>query len=584
MPKKSPLESHAVLLDARISLGARRRLMTEICRTESPEAAKTVEAVLKAAAGGDGKEAYREKTKEVDALIEELRNGPQRPGVFIDAPPSSGAEARAHVKLQDGTSTYPIVLDRDLLDSLQRGDGVLLSARAEAVLARDPTPIDIGEEARLETWFDGRVEISLRDGQERHLVHATERLRERLERGEVPRGSSLLVCLRRCIAWDAVPASDDELSGFRFLSTEPVPDVLVDRDVANPPAFIGEVADFCRAEMVDGARHRKYRLRRCRTFLLSGVSGSGKTLCISAAIRQIYEVISDITGLGLDEIPSRILRLRMSKLLSMWLGESDKNADRLADEIEKLSATKVTGPRGEHEVPAIVILEEFDGIARTRGSDHDQVYDRIQTTLLQRFDHTSNGTLRDRLVVIFATTNVPHLIDPAWLRRVGGRKIHFGRLDRRGFTTVLGKQLRDVPVAAAPAADNGRSRDRLVREVTTSLYSPNGSDPGLVEVSFAGVTTRVVKYRRDFLTGSTVDLAVQQAAEEACRAEAHSAAAGGLSADLLLGAFDDQLQAVARELNAANVGNFVDLPAGLRVADVRPIDPPAVAASDLRRW
>ncbi len=38
MPKKSPLESHAVLLDARISLGARRRLMTEppisalICR------------------------------------------------------------------------------------------------------------------------------------------------------------------------------------------------------------------------------------------------------------------------------------------------------------------------------------------------------------------------------------------------------------------------------------------------------------------------------------------------------------------------------------------------------------------------
>ena len=94
MPKKSPLESHAVLLDARISLGARRRLMTEICRTESPEAAKTVEAVLKAATGGDGKEAYREKTKELDALIEELRNGPQRPGVFIDAPPSSGAEAR----------------------------------------------------------------------------------------------------------------------------------------------------------------------------------------------------------------------------------------------------------------------------------------------------------------------------------------------------------------------------------------------------------------------------------------------------------------------------------------------------------
>ena len=63
--------------------------------------------------------------------------------------------------------------------------------------------------------------------------------------------------------------------------------------------------------------------------------------------------------------------------------------------------------------------------------------------------HDSLGTLPAEMV-----EPVHRMVtDPARLRRVGGRKIHFGRLDRRGFTTVLGKQLRDVPVAAAPVPE-----------------------------------------------------------------------------------------------------------------------------------
>ena len=110
-------------------------------------------------------------------------------------------------------------------------------------------------------------------------------------------------------------------------------------------------------------------------------------------------------------------------------------------------------------LPVIVIMEELDGIARRRGLDQDGIYDRIQTTLLQRLDHTSNPALRDSLIVIFATTNVPHLLDPAWIRRVGGRTYTFGRLRRRAFAAVLDKQLGKRPLAS----ENGTVQAELPR-------------------------------------------------------------------------------------------------------------------------
>jgi hypothetical protein len=543
-----------------------------------------VQSLLKAAAESNGEDLFRQKKKELEELMDELRSGPQRPGLFFGMLPTNGsAVKRAHVRLQDGTATYPVMDDDQLAATLGRGDGVLLSGRAETVLGADPIGVEAGEEARLEDTLGERIEVSLRSGDERHVLHVSTALARRLEAGEVPRGTPLLVCLRRQMAFDIVPRPTDEWSRFRYLCREEVPDVVAERDIGAPPAFIAETIEFCRREMVSPGLRRKYRLRRSRTYLLEGTSGSGKTLCLCACINGIHEVMAEVTGIPVAELPPRVIRLKMSKLLSMWLGESDKNADLLVDEIVALAERTVTGPNGTFELPVIVIFEELDGIARRRGGDTDGVYDRIQTTLLQRLDHTATRALRDRLILMFATTNVPHLIDPAWIRRVGGQSISFGRLGRKAFAAVLDKHLRDVPLVSDNGAGRAAVQAALVRSVTAALYSPNGSDPGLVEIQLAGTTAPCTRHRRDFLTGSIVDRAVQAAADRACGAEEAGCGTPGISARLLLDSINEQVRGVASALQPANAADFVDLPDGVRVTGVRRIPQPAVLPGDLQR-
>jgi len=116
---------------------------------------------------------------------------------------------------------------------------------------------------------------------------------------------------------------------------------------------------------------------------------------------------------------------------------------------------------------------------------------------------------------------------------------------------------------------------RFVQDLTAWLFSPNGADPGLVELTFAGSTTPVVKRRADFLTGALVDRAVQQAAAEACHAEYHGLGGPGVSLDQLMRAFHEQIHGIVSQLREHNVSSYTDLPDGVRVASLRRLQQPS---------
>jgi hypothetical protein len=302
--------------------------------------------------------------------------------------------------------------------------------------------------------------------------------------------------------------------------------------------------------------------------LLTGVPGSGKTLAIQGFWNRLYAVMAEEVGVSPDELPPRVLRLRAPDVLSKWLGESDKQVARFFDEIEELAAV----PFRDRELPLLVICEEIDGLARQRGEDG--VHDRIQTTLLQRLDTTSQK-LRDQLVVFLFTTNRPGIVDAAFLRRAGGTSEHFGRLDRRAFLAVLGKHLDGRPLAAP--------RTAVVADLAAFLYAPRGEDQGQVEVSLLGQPAPRRFYRRDFLTGGLVDRAVQQAAAEACRAERAGETPAGLDARRLMRAIDAQVRALADLLAPHNVHDYLTVPDDARVSAVRRIAAPALLSADLER-
>jgi ATP-dependent 26S proteasome regulatory subunit len=578
--ESAPNSMAAVLGDPSIPLPDRIQILRHIVALDTEEHRAALEEIFAAIAACHADEIKARLLQRLAETIEQMQQGPLRLATFVDMIEGVGGVPRARVSLQDGTTAFSIVPDESLAAALRCGDTVILDGQGRAVLHLQMPELDLGKEAKLESRVDGRrVQVTLRDF-EREVFLVSHALAQKLDTGEVTPGATLIVSEPQRMAFDVLPNADG-FSHFRYLIKDPPPDVLVERDIGAPPPYLDRMTEHVRVEMTEPHVSRRYRMRRSAMTMLAGVSGSGKTLSIMAFWRRMYDLMSEVTGVPIDQLPPRVLRIRTSQALSKWLGQSDKQIDRFFDEAEQLTAEPWIAPDGRSwELPLLCIFEECDGLARTRGED--SIHDRIQTTLLQRLDTTSEK-LKDRLLVFLFSTNVPHLIDPAFLRRAGGTVERFGRLGRRGLLAVLDKQLSGRPIQS----DNGHApetlRRRLVGEVAGWLFSPEAQQTGMVELTFAGSAHPVVKHRRDFLTGALVDRAVQEACAEAIRAERSGCDQPGLSGAGLMRAFDRQIRAIVEQLQPGNAADHVDVPDATRVASVRRLAQPDVLPFDLHR-
>ena len=267
-----------------------------------------------------------------------------------------------------------------------------------------------------------------------------------------------------------------------------------------------------------------------QTRLLKGLTGTGKTLSILAVIHGIYRVMSEVTGAPIEALPNRVLRMRMSQMLNKYLGESDKRQDRFYDEVIQLANEPFIWEGREWKLPVIARCEEIDSLARARNGSED-VMGRIQTTALERLDHLS-GELGNSPCIFLFTTNVPELCDQAFIRRAGGQIIDFGRIGRANSSPSCPRKFADCPCIRELGGDQQQAEHRLARDVTNWMFSPNGHDPGQVEVTFAGSAATTIMYRRDLLTGSVVDLSVQQAGAEAKQIEKQGSQTPGLTTEI----------------------------------------------------
>lgn len=122
----------------------------------------------------------------------------------------------------------------------------------------------------------------------------------------------------------------------------------------------------------------------------------------------------------------------------------------------------------------------------------------------------------------------------------------------------------------------------MISAVTAALYGPAHADTVQVELSYAGSANWDSKYRRDFLTASVVDRAMQLASSSASLAEHRDeVATPGLTAELLLTALDRQIRGIVESLHESNVRDYLDLPEGVRVASLRRPHTPSIQAVSL---
>jgi len=541
-------------------LAHRKEMLVDLLHDTDDE---TAESLLERMSAKALSEEARQNAEEIADLIENLQRAPMKPGTFIGLETmEESSSPHALVLLDDGEMAYLALPDKTCAGDLRLGDRIALDGKAKILLAKSSGTAECGTEAFFERALDASyIEVQLRE--EKRVLFAHHHLMDKIQRQSVKPGDAVVVAPSGKLALPAVKS--DGLTRYQFLDRGAIPDVIVSRDIGAPPKVIESVCRHIREEMSRPELRRKFGLRPCITRLLSGVSGSGKTLAIQAIHHQMYDIMAELTGTEVEALPKRVFRFKTSAVLSKWLGESDKNADRLFDEVEALAKEPFTNRKGKtFKLPVMVVMEEAEGMGRTRGEGFDPIYDRILSTLLQRLDPNRAG-LANELVVFLSTTNEPHLVDPAFLRRIGGSIETFGLLNQSEFIDVLSKH-----VAGLPAQDgNGKTQKKLWAEINSQLESwlYGEETRGIVEVVLPGKPS-LIKFHRDFLTGALIDRATQEAAHIGWESSLKDPAAGIKAIDLQ-NAIAQQVTNIARQLTPQNITHYLDLPENCKVTAIR---------------
>lgn len=550
----------AVLTSAGVPINERYQLLKGVMMDDNTENAQKVLSLLANKTTADAA-----KAKAIADMLAELERGPMRVATFLEMLPGSTTQAR--VIMDDGTQAYT-VLPVNQAVTIKCGDEVLLDKNANAILHSMGVRPDAGEEALYERVIgDKHVEISMRE--EKFVFNVAEELDGQIKAGQVKPGDTLVVNHKKQLAYRHIPAADS-LAHYRYLVRERVPDISVERDIGSPSPCIQDTLDHIQLELTQPGISREYGIRRTLTRLMAGVSGSGKTISIQAIIAEAYRMLSEMTKTPVHELPPRVFRLRMSEVLNCYLGESDKNLARFFREVEQMANESFVNSKGrQFELPVFAVIEEVDGLARSRGQDDNNgIYDRILTTALQWLDSTRQE-LQEKLIVYLGTTNEPDTIDRAFLRRIGGTVDRFNRLDQQGFAQVLDKHLSKMPLVD--------DRMQMVGQLTEWVFS----HPSSVELKLStGITA--VRKRQHMLTGALVDRAVQDAAKVARKEHARNKQKG-ITMQMVMDGFNGQFVAMIDQLNEQNARHYVDLPEGARVQGVKRVSEkqqPTVTATD----
>ncbi len=179
---------------------------------------------------------------------------------------------------------------------------------------------------------------------------------------------------------------DHDLDGIadRVTTGARLTDVVVSDEIAET---LGEMVGFVRdAKKVrdDWGFGRHHTLGESVSALFAGPPGTGKTMCAS--------VIA-------NELSTELFRVDLSRVMSKWVGETEKNLGRVFDEAERSSS--------------ILLFDEADSLFGKRTAvqtSSDRYANLAVNFLLQRLE-TFRG-------IAILTTNHETAIDPAFKRRL----------------------------------------------------------------------------------------------------------------------------------------------------------------------
>lgn len=183
-----------------------------------------------------------------------------------------------------------------------------------------------------------------------------------------------------------------------------------------------------------------------------------------------------------------LVEVRLSMITSQYLGETSKNIDKVFDLAKKLS-------------PCILLIDEFDFVAKTRTSDEHGAIKRAVNTLLKAIDEIS---LVEHGVLLLAATNHPQLLDyAAWRRfdKVLNFPLPNAEMRRKILDKVLSRIDADVDTYELAELTEGYSGSDLRLVIRESVLNALLEDrKRLVQDdllgSIEGFSRRISEYKR----------------------------------------------------------------------------------------
>lgn len=173
-----------------------------------------------------------------------------------------------------------------------------------------------------------------------------------------------------------------------------------------------------------------YKKKPIRGALLFGPPGCGKTMLFEASAYEICE------QLGEEALETGYLLIRGPDILSEYVSIAER---RLITAFEAgRQHFKKTGRR------AILAIDECEALFKKRGTG---ISTDVTDSIVQTFLGQTNG-LQDGNPFVILATNMPHVLDEAVVRpgRID-RRIKVGRPDRTAAVQIIGKLLKEIPIA-----------------------------------------------------------------------------------------------------------------------------------------
>ena len=196
-----------------------------------------------------------------------------------------------------------------------------------------------------------------------------------------------------------------------------VPDVHWD-DVGGLEDVKRELHETVQYPVEHADKYIKFGMSPSKGVLFYGPPGCGKTLLAKAIA---------------NECGANFISIKGPELLTQWFGESEANVRELFDKARAAS-------------PCILMFDEMDSIAKTRGSGgagSSEAGDRVINQILTEID----GVGARKNVFVIGATNRPDILDPAVIRP--GRLdqlIYIPLPDLKSRIAIFKAQLRKAPV------------------------------------------------------------------------------------------------------------------------------------------